>query len=199
VEIFWDELFSGLINLVGEKRESNQSLTMKLDTRHKIGVSLQGNIASIELNNIFQFFDYATLSGELRIVGDDNNASFFFQKGILIFGALSRNHKRIGELLLESGLITASQLNQCLKIHNQHGTRRRLGDIIVRKGYLKFEALAELLKFQAREAFFETLTWKKGMFFFYANQSPSQEEILINERIDHLLLEGIVRMDDSHP
>ncbi len=174
-------------------------MPMKLDSRHKSGVSLQGNIASIELNHIFQFFDYATVSGELRVVADHNNASFFFQKGILIFGALSRNQKRIGDLLLESGFINAAQLTQCLKIHNQHGMRRRLGDILVRKGFLEFETLAEVLKLQAREAFFESLTWKRGMFFFYANQHPSQEEILINERIDHLLLEGIVRMDNSDP
>ena len=35
------------------------------------------------------------------------------------------------------------------------------------------------------------------MFFFYINQYPSKEEILINERIDHLILEGLVRIDDS--
>lgn len=170
---------------------------MKIDSRHNSGVSLQGNLATMELNNIFQFFDYAAVSGELRVIADHNNASFFFQKGILIFGALSRNQKRIGDLLLESGLIDAGQLAQCLKIHNQHGMRRRLGDIIVRKGFLKFETLAEVLKVQAREAFFESLSWRRGMFFFYANQYPSQEEILLNERIDHLLLEGIVRMDNS--
>ncbi|MBU1566783.1 MAG: DUF4388 domain-containing protein [Proteobacteria bacterium] len=151
------------------------------------------------MNNIFQFFDYASVSGELRIISDHNNASFFFQKGVLIFGALSKNQKRIGDLLIEAGLIDTVKLKQCLKIHNQHGMRRRLGDIIVRKGFLKFETLAEVLQFQAREAFFEILSWKRGMFFFYANQYPSPEEILINERIDHLLLEGIVRIDNSDP
>jgi hypothetical protein len=170
---------------------------MKLDARHKSGISLQGNIAVIELNNIFQFFDYANVSGELRIIADDNNASFFFQKGILIFGALSKNQKRIGDLLIESGHISEAQLLQCLMIHNQHGARRRLGDIIVRKGYLKMETLAEILQVQARNAFFETLSWKSGMFFFYANRFPSSEEILINERIDHLLLQGIVSMENS--
>lgn len=170
---------------------------MKLDSRHKSGVALQGNIATIELNSIFQFLDYATASGELRVVTDENNASFFFQKGILIFGALSVNQKRIGDLLVESGDISEAQLTQCLKIHSQHGRRRRLGDILVRKGFLKFESLTEMLQMQAREAFFETLSWQEGMFFFYANQHPSKEEILINERIDHLLLEGIVRIDNS--
>jgi len=171
---------------------------MNLHSRHDTGVALQGNIALIELNNVFQFFDYAGASGELRVIGTDNNASFFLQKGMLIFGALSINQKKIGDLLLASKLITPAQLAECLDIHAQHGRRRRLGDILVRKGFLSFEDLAEILKKQAREAFFATLTWEKGMFYFYVDQYPSKEEILINERIDHLLLEGIVRIDDKN-
>jgi len=178
------------------RQEKNEG-KMKLDSRHNTGVSLQGDIAAIELNNIFQFLDYASVSGELRVIAPHNNASFFFQRGILIFGALSTHQKRIGDLLLESGLITAIQLKQCLRIHAQHGRRRRVGDILVRKGFLDFEKLSDTLKQQARESFFETLSWKSGMFFFYVNQHPSTEEVLINERIDHLLLEGIVRLDHS--
>jgi hypothetical protein len=170
---------------------------MKLDSRHMSGVSLQGDIAAIELNNVFQFLHYASVSGELRVVTEHNNGSFFFQRGSLVFGALSIHQKRIGDLLVESGSITEMQLKQCLKIHAQHGRRQRLGDILVRKGFLNFEILSETLKIQAREAFFETLRWKQGMFFFYMNQHPSKEEILINERIDHLILEGLVRLDDS--
>ena len=170
---------------------------MNQNSRLKPGVALQGDIAAIELNNIFQFFDYASISGELRIVGDKNEASFFFQNGVLIFGALSINQKKIGGLLIESNLITAAQLSQCLGIHARHGGQRRLGEILVRKGFLKFVDLAEMLKKQAKEAFFTTLSWEKGMFYFYLDQYPSKEEILINERIDHLLLEGIVRMDNE--
>ena len=107
------------------------------------------------------------------------------------------NQKKIGDMLVDSGIISAYQLSQGLEFHAQHGRRRRLGDILVKKGFVKFEELSEMLQVQAREAFFETLNWKEGMFFFYANQYPSKEEILINERIDHLLLEGIVRIDNS--
>lgn len=170
---------------------------MKLDARHNTGVALQGNIALIELNTIFQFFDYTSASGELRIIGEENNGSFFFRNGMLIFGTLSVNQKKIGDLLLDSQLITAQQLAQSLEIHGQHGGRRRLGEILVHRGFLDYQNLAEMLKKQAREAFFATLAWKKGMFFFYADQYPAKEEILINDRIEHLLLEGMVRMDNA--
>lgn len=170
---------------------------MRVDLRHDVEVSLQGNIAAIELNNIFQFFDYAAVSGELRIVTEQNNAHFFFQQGMLIYGTLGVNQQKIGNLLLESKLITSAQLSHCLDIHRQHQRRRRLGEILVKEGFLQFESLAEILKIQAKEAFFATLSWKKGMFFFYSEQYPAKEEIIMNERIDHLILEGIVRIDES--
>jgi hypothetical protein len=164
---------------------------MRVDLRHDVEVSLQGNIAAIELNNIFQFFDYAAVSGELRIVTEQNNAHFFFQQGMLIYGTLGVNQRKIGNLLLESKLITSAQLSRCLDIHRQHQRRRRLGEILVKEGFLQLENLAEILKIQAKEAFFATLSWKKGMFFFYSEQYPAKEEILINERIDHLQTSAI--------
>ncbi len=139
---------------------------MKLVSRHHTTVSLQGNIAVIELSNIFQIFDYGKMSGELRIISEQNNASFFFQEGMLIFGALSVNQKKIGELLLESQLITTAQLRQCLEIHARFGRRRRLGEILVGNGFLDFEKLAEILKNQAREAFTKPFPGTRGCFIF---------------------------------
>ncbi len=170
---------------------------MKTDADHNPEVALQGNLAIIELNTIFQFFDYSSASGELRIIGDDNNASFFFRKGMLIFGALGVNQKKIGSLLLDSRLITPEQLAHCLDIHARHEGNRRLGEILVGRGFIDFESLATMLKKQAREAFFATLSWKKGWFYFYADQFPAEEEILLNDRIERLLLEGFVRMDNA--
>ncbi len=174
-------------------------IEMKRNPLPNTAISLQGNIAHFELNYLFQFLDYASASGEMHIVGEQNSADFFFQNGMLIFGTLQVNQKKIGDLLLESKLITADQLSVCLDIHAQHEGHRRLGEILVRKGFLKFESLADMLKEQAREAFFTTLSWKKGIFYFYSEHYPSKEEILINERIDHLILEGIVRMDNAPP
>ena len=73
----------------------------------------------------------------MRVVGSVNNASFFFQKGMLIFGALSENQKKIGDMLVDSGVISAYTLAQGLKFHAQYERRRRLGDILVKKGFGK--------------------------------------------------------------
>lgn len=196
--INWNQLWDLVGGFSDQQREMKGcSVLMKLDECHNSGVALQGNISIIDLNDIFQFFDYASASGELRIISEENNASFYFREGLLIFGALSVNQKKIGDLLLDSSLITSQQLAACLDTHARYGGHRRLGEILVEKGFLEFEKLAEVLKQQAREAFFSTFSWKKGMFYFYADRYPSKREILINERIDRLLLEGMVRLDNA--
>lgn len=159
--------------------------------------AFQGDMAEIELNNIFQFIDYAALSGELFVAGDSNSARYFFQNGALIFGSLGENPKRIGEMLIESAVITEEQLSQCVELQEKIKDQRRLGGIVVEEGYLDYEKLTEILHSQAKEAFFETLKWQSGSFFFYVNKQPAEKEILIHDRIDHLLLEGIIRLDDG--
>jgi len=166
-------------------------------TRRLNGAGLQGNLSVIELNTIFQFFDYAASSGELSVLCEANRAHFYLRNGVLIYGSLEESYRKLGAILLEDGEISSGQLDHCLDIRGRRGNTKRLGDILVSKGFLTNEQLISVLHLQAREAFFEALTWDKGTFYFYANVPPSDDEILIHERIDHLLLEGFVRLDNN--
>jgi len=51
----------------------------------------------------------------------------------------------------------------------------------VRNGYLGFKELSDTLNSQAKEV-------------FYKDRHPPEEEIVMNERIDHLIFEQIVWM-----
>ncbi len=54
--------------------------------------------------------------------------------------------KRIGDLLVETGLITADQLADALE--DQKRTKKRLGDSLILKGYITEQQLIEVLEFQ---------------------------------------------------
>lgn len=160
-------------------------------------VALQGDIAAIALENIFQLFDFAALSGKLKIRTDANSGSFYFRKGMLTYGILQINHFKIGELLLASKMITPEQLRECLLVHEQNPSRQRFGQILLEKGYIQPGHLNDSLLRQIKEAFFEALSWQQGTFHFYLDQNPAPEEIQICTRIDHLLLEGMVYLDNA--
>ena len=48
-----------------------------------------------------------------------------------------------------------------------------------------------------KEAFFETLSWHEGSFVFYPKLVPAPEEVQTRARIDSLLLEGMVHLDEA--
>ncbi|PMP96365.1 MAG: hypothetical protein C0168_02705 [Candidatus Aminicenantes bacterium] len=61
--------------------------------------------------------------------------------------------RKIGDLLLSRHLITAKQLEEAVKI--QQKTKKRLGQILLEKGYLSEEELVSALAYQRQMAFVE--------------------------------------------
>jgi hypothetical protein len=54
--------------------------------------------------------------------------------------------KRLGDFLLEAGMITPEQLQEVMEL--QRETKERLGELLVRKGYVTEQQLIEVLEFQ---------------------------------------------------
>ena len=159
--------------------------------------ALKGDIAAIALENIFQFLDLAALTGRLDIRSPANSGSFYFRNGALTHGVLRVSQRRIGEILLESNLITTDQLQECLRLREQARPPRRFGQILLDQGYIPPAKLDGSLLQQMKEAFFETLSWHEGSFVFYPKLVPAPEEVQTRARIDSLLLEGMVHLDEA--
>ena len=55
------------------------------------------------------------------------------------------NRKRLGDLLVESGMISAQQLQEALEKKTKD---EKLGDLLIQEGYLSEQQLIEVLEFQ---------------------------------------------------
>ena len=158
-------------------------------------IGFQGDISAITLDNIFQLFDLAALSGKLEVRSHDNDGIFYFTGGVFIYGTLRINPRRIGSMLLENKVITQVQLEECLRLHEESGQQQPLGRILVNKGYVDPQRLDESLERQVKEAFYEALAWQEGSFVYYPGEEPAPTAAQLQERVDHLLLEGMVYLD----
>lgn len=160
-------------------------------------IALQGNIAAIALENIFQLFNLAALTGRLEVQSPENTGNFYFTKGVLTYGMLQIQQRKIGEILLEANMISPSQLQECLRLHAQGQFQQRFGQILLEQGYVLPDSLDSSLSRQIKEAFFATLSWHEGTFAYFPDQFPSPEAILLQARVDHLLLEGMLSIDNT--
>ena len=174
-------------------------MTQNIDRRRNVErrktVDFQGAIDVVTIEGIFQLLYYANLSGKLLLLDPPKKASFYFSNGKLMWGSLHSEQKQLGQRLIDSSAITQEQLKECLVIHIGEKHKKRLGKILLEKGFLQTDILHESLKQQAREAFFSALTWRQGSFAFISDAPSEEDEFTLNERIDHLLLEGVLQID----
>ncbi len=143
-----------------------------------------------------QLVGHASLSGELQLTTPSNSAVFFVHKGTLVYGYLENNPMKIGQILIQENSITSEHLQECLSQYKRESPRPKIGKILVEKGYLQQDDLVKAIKEQIKAIFFEVLSWKEGSFTFSIKDIPSGEGIFLEERIDHLILAGIIHLDN---
>ncbi len=160
-------------------------------------MDLGGDLAVLDPSMIFQVTGICGLTGKMKLITIDNVASFWFRGGGLLFATIDTGKKKIGKFLIESDIISEKQLDEALgEMKKNHG-KKRIGNILIDRGYLDYETLEKAIHEQIKEVVYEVLPWKKGQFVFFSDVEPEHEDILLDIRMDHLILEGLKRIDEA--
>ncbi len=124
-----------------------------------------------------------------------NSIHFIFSDGKLSYASSRVGHKKIGQFLLESRLITTEQLKICLAEQKTAEKWQKLGSIAVKNGYLQESHLTNLFYEQLKEAIFEVITWEEGRFTFVDTSPLTEEDIVLEENIEPLLMQAVILID----
>jgi len=193
----WLPVFSYFpsFKLDGDSAPQDEMSTLTFNSSKKTA-PFQGDLSVITIENLMQLVGHASLSGELQLTTPSNSAVFFVHKGTLVYGYLENNPMKIGQILIQENYITSEHLQECLAQYKRESPRPKIGKILVGKGYLQQDDLVKAIKEQIKAIFFEVLSWKEGSFTFSIKDIPSGEGIFLEERIDHLILAGIIHLDN---
>jgi hypothetical protein len=160
-------------------------------------MDLGGNLSVLDPPSIFQLLNMSAMTGELKFVTADEVASFYFKEGQLIYATKEKQKKKLGRFLIEKGWITEDQLYDALKDFWTNEGSKRIGNIMIEKGYFEKESLVEAIQEQIKEVVYSVLSWQDGQFIFFRGVEPRDEDILLDVKMDHLILEGLKRLDES--
>ena len=158
-------------------------------------MDLGGDLAVLEPMMVFQVTGICGLTGRMKFITVDNVASFWVREGGLLYATIDTRRKKIGEFLIERDMITSKQLDEALEEAQKE--KKRIGNVLIDKGHLDRESLEDAIHEQIKEVVYEVLPWKQGQFVFFAGTEPEDEDILLDIRMDHLILEGLRRIDES--
>lgn len=162
------------------------------------GPSLTGDLAVVPIAEVLQSLSLQRQSGFLRVVHGNQSITIALKEGAvrLVTGENLPEELLLGNILVQERMIPAEELEVLLS--NRRGTRQRLGNQVVKLGYLEREQLHLALRRQSAELVYELLRWSTGRFSF-TQQSKLPQAVLEFEfglTTDELLMEGFRRVDE---
>lgn len=161
-------------------------------------LDLQGNIERFTLPEILQLIATSRKSGTLGIQKDDSIVMVYFREGNIIYGYGPRQTYHLGQLLKEKGVITAKQLEDAIQIQAKTENSRRLGEILISRGFIDRADLQAVIRQQVEQLLYSLLGWTSGSFKFYEDQFPTDEEITVDLSVENVILEGLRRADEMN-
>jgi len=115
-------------------------------------------------------------TGVLKVTGDGRQSLIYFKEGKIVFTSGHRAKElRLGALLKANNLITEEKLQEMLKIAQV--VEKRLGTLLLERGYISKENLVRILSYQVREAVTEAMTWGDAQFVYSEGLDGYVEDI----------------------
>jgi hypothetical protein len=155
---------------------------------------LEGRLEVFETTALLQMLNQSRVTGRLQLTRKVNRASLYFDIGNLTFADIVKRPAMLGEHLVREGALDRATLDRFLRARQPE---KKLGRRLVQAGVVSEEAVREAVESQIREVVYEILGWGEGRFLFRSGERPEGEDIHISVSLDHLMLEGVRRIDES--
>src|SRR4051794_35575579 len=119
-------------------------------------MGIKGNLATVNLAEVFQTLNRGNSTGLLRIQALEGPRFVELQNGAISIAGRSAGRIMLGDLLISRGFIDEAHLEQALR--KQKETNALLGQVLIEGGLITIEQLEEALKFQIEEEVCELFT-----------------------------------------
>jgi len=159
-------------------------------------VALSGNLRDFSLPDVFQLISFSHKTGTLAIDRGDAKGYVYFREGDVFFAISNWNREPMGRRLVRAGKITERQLQRALEVQASDEDPKRLGEILVKEGFLNQKVLETFVQEQIQDTIFDLFRWEEGDFDFKAGVIPGEEDIGLSVSVENIIMEGSRRLEE---
>lgn len=128
-------------------------------------MSFAGDLEHLPIVDVIQLLHSTRKTGTLYLKSDHGESQIVFVDGFIVSANHADNSIRIGQILVDMGLITADDLDQTLSIQQSAGPNRKpLIATLIEGNQLNKEDAYKGLESLIEMSIVEILTWTKGIF-----------------------------------
>jgi hypothetical protein len=153
-------------------------------------MSLVGRLEDLSLPDILQLIALSKRTGKLTLSRREGTGVIVCREGKIIYAASDSVRNTLGNILVTQNILGEADLLMALEAQHQSPEDKRLGSILVEKGYVDQEKLEHGIRGQFEKVIAELLAWKTGFFRFELMEAAKTEEIEVDAK-DFLLQGGL--------
>ncbi|MGI8908882.1 MAG: DUF4388 domain-containing protein [Candidatus Sumerlaeaceae bacterium] len=151
----------------------------------------------MSLPEVLQFLGMGKMTGALTIVHGDYAATLVLRQGRLINSSSLGRSRRLGQMLINRGLIERSAVEEALAYQQDFSPGTPLGRILVHRGYLTMDQLRQAIRLQLEEELWDLFSLREGSFKFeHGDEATIGSDSVVELEIEPLILEGTRRQDE---
>lgn len=136
---------------------------------------MKNNLLGLTLGDVLLLLGVRARTGEL-VIESGNNIGTVLVHGGKILQAFSPYSRAIGDLLVEDGLITDSELMETLKIQKRND-HTPLGGLLLKMGRVTYEVVEMMVHEQIRQSVKEFQSWNNASFSFIDKEITPYDHI----------------------
>ena len=157
-------------------------------------MALNGDLATMGLEDIFQWLAVGKKTGVLELRGPLHTKRVAFHEGRITSIWSSDPREYLGQYLLAFNRITEEQLRDALA--TQEDEQQLLGRILVNRQLVTEAEIRRIVQLKVEESIFDTFLWSMGTFEFHDGAASHQKSMLLSLDVTRIVLEGARRLDD---
>ena len=140
-------------------------------------MSINGVLEDLALADVLQFVHLGQRTGTLYMWQDEERrAEIGFHEGKIV-SAWTPHQPRLGDLLVEQGLLETEALQSALEIQQGDVERKAIGKILIDRGDIQREDVYRVIRKQIETTIFDLVTWQYGNFHFEVDELNPVDEI----------------------
>jgi len=157
---------------------------------------MQGNLKQVPLPEVLQFISMGKSTGILQLRQGSAEITLSIHNGKIVNSSSLERKRRLGDLLVNRGLLRRSELSRLLNLQKTVESDKRLGEILVEREIVDNATIRETLRLQLEEEVWHLFGWEDGEFKFETVPGDKLGPPIVQIDIEPMILEGTRRNDE---
>lgn len=159
---------------------------------------MHGQLTARSIADVCRELADACATGVLHIAGLEAAGRLVFDQGRLVAASSPTPGSRLGDRLVNGGLLKEEALHRVLDEQSDtpHAERSRLGQLLVDRGLVPIDAVRLVVQEQLLDAVFDLIGWREGTYRFEADAEPDSPEVPLAVPVDQALVEVARRREE---